>query len=74
MSATNWRSVCRVQPATELVGQVEIRFAGPSPMYFNTGFKEELAPFPASDNGPAAEAARAALRGCLLYTSDAADE
>ncbi|MDU6746771.1 MAG: twin-arginine translocation signal domain-containing protein, partial [Bradyrhizobium sp.] len=26
-------------------GQFEIRFAGPHPAYFNTGFKEELAPF-----------------------------
>jgi isoquinoline 1-oxidoreductase subunit beta len=42
------------------LGQFEVRFAGPSPAYFNTGFKEELAPFLASDNGPAAEAARAA--------------
>ncbi|MGY3606613.1 MULTISPECIES: hypothetical protein [unclassified Bradyrhizobium] len=41
-------------------GQFEIRFAAPSPAYFNTGFKEELAPFLASDNSPAAEAARAA--------------
>lgn len=41
------------------LGQFEIRFAGPSPAYFNTGFKEEFAPFLASDNGPAAEAARA---------------
>ena len=29
-------------------GQFEIRFAGPSPAYFNTGFAEELAPFRAS--------------------------
>jgi isoquinoline 1-oxidoreductase beta subunit len=41
-------------------GQFEIRFAGPSPAYFNTGFKEELAPFLAADQSPAAEAARAA--------------
>jgi isoquinoline 1-oxidoreductase beta subunit len=40
-------------------GQFEIRFAGPSPAYFNTGFKEELAPFLAADQSPAAEAARA---------------
>ncbi|UWU86985.1 molybdopterin-dependent oxidoreductase [Bradyrhizobium yuanmingense] len=41
-------------------GQFEVRFAGPSPAYFNTGFKEELAPFLAADQSPAAEAARAA--------------
>ncbi|MGJ5177530.1 xanthine dehydrogenase family protein molybdopterin-binding subunit [Bradyrhizobium oligotrophicum] len=41
-------------------GQFEIRFAGPSPAYFNTGFKEELAPFLAADQSPAAEEARAA--------------
>lgn len=41
-------------------GQFEVRFAGPSPAYFNTGFKEELAPFLASDQSPAAEAGRAA--------------
>jgi isoquinoline 1-oxidoreductase beta subunit len=40
--------------------QFEVRFAGPSPAYFNTGFKEELAPFLAADQSPAAEAARAA--------------
>jgi isoquinoline 1-oxidoreductase beta subunit len=41
-------------------GQFEVRFAGPSPAYFNTGFKEESAPFLAADLSPAAEAARAA--------------
>ncbi|MBR1140819.1 MULTISPECIES: molybdopterin cofactor-binding domain-containing protein [Bradyrhizobium] len=41
-------------------GQFEIRFAGPHPAYFNTGFKEELAPFLAADQSPAAEKARAA--------------
>jgi isoquinoline 1-oxidoreductase beta subunit len=41
-------------------GQFEIRFAGPSPAYFNTGFADELAPFLAADQSPAAEAARAA--------------
>ena len=41
-------------------GQFEIRFAGPSPAYYNTGFAEELAPFLASDQSPAAEEARAA--------------
>lgn len=41
-------------------GQFEIRFAGPSPAYFNTGFAEELAPFLAADQSPAAEQAREA--------------
>ena len=41
-------------------GQFEIRFAGPSPAYFNTGFADELAPFLAADQSPAAEEARAA--------------
>jgi isoquinoline 1-oxidoreductase subunit beta len=41
-------------------GQFEIRFAGPSPVYFNTGFADENAPFLAADQSPAAEAARAA--------------
>lgn len=41
-------------------GQFEIRFAGPSPAYFNTAFADEFAPFLAADNSPAAEAARAA--------------
>ncbi len=40
-------------------GQFEIRFAGPSPAYFNTGFAHELAPFMAADQSPAAETARA---------------
>jgi isoquinoline 1-oxidoreductase beta subunit len=40
-------------------GQFEIRFAGPSPAYFNTGFADELAPFMAADHSPAAEQARA---------------
>src|SRR5215468_1496270 len=40
-------------------GQFEIRFAGPSPAYFNTGFADEFAPFVAADQSPAAEAARA---------------
>ncbi|MDB5581572.1 MAG: isoquinoline 1-oxidoreductase [Bradyrhizobium sp.] len=39
--------------------QFEIRFAGPSPAYFNTGFADELAPFVAADHSPAAEQARA---------------
>lgn len=41
-------------------GQFEIRFAGPSPAYYNTGFADELAPFLAADQSPAAEEARAA--------------
>ena len=41
-------------------GQFEIRFAGPSHAYFNTGFADEFAPFLAADQSPAAEAARAA--------------
>ena len=41
-------------------GQFEIRFAGPSPAYFNTGFADEIAPFLAADQSPAAEEARAA--------------
>jgi isoquinoline 1-oxidoreductase beta subunit len=41
-------------------GQFEIRFAGPDRAYFNTGFAEELAPFLAADQSPAAEEARAA--------------
>ena len=41
-------------------GQFEIRFAGPSPAYFNSGFADELAPFLAADQSPAAEEARAA--------------
>ncbi len=41
-------------------GQFEIRFAGPSPVYFNTGFAHELAPFMAADQSPEAEKARAA--------------
>ena len=41
-------------------GQFEIRFAGPSPAYFNTGFADEFAEFLAADQSPAAEAARAA--------------
>src|ERR1700752_3515957 len=36
-------------------GQFEIRFAGPSPAYFNTGFADEFAPFVAADQSPAAE-------------------
>lgn len=40
-------------------GQFEIRFAGPSPAYFNTGFADEFAPFLAADQSPAAEKARA---------------
>jgi len=27
------------------LGQFEVRFAGPSPAYFNTGFAHEIAPF-----------------------------
>jgi isoquinoline 1-oxidoreductase subunit beta len=42
-------------------GQFEIRFAGPSPAYFNGGFAEDFAPFLAADQSPAAEAARAAV-------------
>jgi isoquinoline 1-oxidoreductase subunit beta len=42
-------------------GQFEIRFAGPHPAYFNTGFAGELAPFVAADQSPAAEEARAAV-------------
>ncbi|VIO76690.1 xanthine dehydrogenase family protein molybdopterin-binding subunit [Bradyrhizobium ivorense] len=42
-------------------GQFEVRFAGPSPVYFNTGFADEFAPFLAADQSPAAEAARAAV-------------
>ena len=41
-------------------GQFEIRFAGPSPAYFNGGFADENAPFLAADQSPAAEKARAA--------------
>jgi isoquinoline 1-oxidoreductase subunit beta len=41
-------------------GQFEIRFAGPSHAYFNTGFADEFAPFLAADQSSAAEAARAA--------------
>ncbi|WP_027230377.1 molybdopterin cofactor-binding domain-containing protein [Phyllobacterium sp. UNC302MFCol5.2] len=41
-------------------GQFEIRFAAPSPAYFNTGFAHELAPFMAPDQSPEAEKARAA--------------
>lgn len=40
-------------------GQFEVRFAGPSPAYFNTGFADEFAPFVAADQSPAAEEARA---------------
>jgi isoquinoline 1-oxidoreductase subunit beta len=49
-------------------GQFEIRFAGPSPAYFNTGFKEEFAPFMAADQSPAAEEARAATLEYLRKT------
>jgi isoquinoline 1-oxidoreductase beta subunit len=41
-------------------GQFEIRFAGPSPAYFNSGFADDFVPFLAADQSPAAEAARAA--------------
>jgi len=41
-------------------GQFEIRFAGPSPAYFNTGLADEYAPFLAADQSPTAEEARAA--------------
>jgi len=41
-------------------GQFEIRFAAPSPAYFNTGLADQSAPFLAADQTPAAEAARAA--------------
>ena len=40
--------------------QFEIRFAGPSPVYFNRGLAGEFAPFLAADQTPAAEQARAA--------------
>jgi isoquinoline 1-oxidoreductase subunit beta len=40
-------------------GQFEIRFAGPSPAYFNTGFADENAPFLSADHSEAAEKARA---------------
>ncbi len=43
------------------LGQFDVRFAGPSPAYFNTGFADELAPFVAADHSPAAEQARAAV-------------
>ena len=46
-------------------GQFEIRFAGPSPAYFNTGFADELAPYLAADQSPAAEEARAAALEAL---------
>src|SRR6201991_369375 len=49
-------------------GQFEIRFAGPSPAYFNTGFADEFAPFMAADNSPAAEEARAATLEYLRKT------
>src|SRR5215468_10353386 len=42
-------------------GQFEIRFAGPSPAYFNGGFAEDFAPFLAADQSAAAEQARAAV-------------
>lgn len=42
------------------LGQFEVRFAGPSPAYFNTGFAHEIAPFMAADQSAEAEAARAA--------------
>ncbi|MEQ1954826.1 xanthine dehydrogenase family protein molybdopterin-binding subunit [Mesorhizobium yinganensis] len=41
-------------------GQFEIRFAGPSPAYFNTGFADEFSGFMAPDRSEAAEKARAA--------------
>src|SRR6516164_9130633 len=41
-------------------GQFEIRFAVPSPAYFNTGLADEYAPFLAADQSPTAEEARAA--------------
>jgi len=41
-------------------GQFEVRFAAPSPAYYNTGFAHELAPFMAPDQSPEAEKARAA--------------
>ncbi|MET3839435.1 xanthine dehydrogenase family protein [Bradyrhizobium sp. OAE829] len=49
-------------------GQFEIRFAGPSPAYFNSGFADEFAPFVAADQSPAAEAARAATLEYLRKT------
>src|ERR1044071_1149332 len=49
-------------------GQFEIRFAGPSPAYFNTGFADEFAPFVAADQSPAAEEARAATLEYLRKT------
>src|SRR6516164_402567 len=41
-------------------GQFEIRFAGPSPAYFNGGFADESTSFLAADQSPAAQAAHAA--------------
>jgi len=49
-------------------GQFEIRFAGPSPAYFNTGFADELAPFLAADQSHEAEQARAATLEYLRKT------
>ena len=40
-------------------GQFEIRFAAPSPAYFNTGFADEFAPFLSADQSEAAQKARA---------------
>ena len=54
-------------------GQFEIRFAGPSPAYFNTGFADELAPFLAADQSPEAEEARAAALEWLQKVRPADD-
>lgn len=57
-------SIQTIMIAEELdveLDQFEVRFAGPSPAYFNTGYAEELAPFLAADRSAAAEAARAAV-------------
>ncbi|PZP18921.1 MAG: isoquinoline 1-oxidoreductase, partial [Sphingomonas hengshuiensis] len=56
-------SIQPVMIADELdleIGQFKVRFAGPSPAYFNTGFAHEIAPFMAADQSPEAEKARAA--------------
>lgn len=42
------------------LGQFEVRFAGPSPAYFNTGFAHEIAPFMAADQSLEAEKGRVA--------------
>src|SRR6201994_3175818 len=49
-------------------GQFEIRFAGPSPAYFNGGFADDFAPFVAAYPSPAAEEARAKTLEWLRQT------